>query len=202
MTDLADEDPFEIVTRADETGGEYVRFAATLYPSPDTPGGGAVLSHHRWAADNDDEHLHPNQEERMEVISGTYRVEVDGEKHTLQEGDDMVLPPNTPHRHWNPTGRPIRMIKEDRPARDSEAFFTALYVLAQAGKTDASGFPPFLQFAVLQAEYPGHAYMTDLPVGVQKALFASLAPIGRALGYSATHSLEEGLPGQSVFDEA
>lgn len=57
--------------------------------------------------------------------------------------------------------------------------------LAQAGETDADGRPPFLQFAVLQDAYPGHAYMTNLPVGLQKALFAMLAPIGRQMGYTA-----------------
>lgn len=192
MTDLSDTKPFEILKRTEETDGAYVRLAATLYPSPDTPDRKVDLPHHRWAADNGDEHIHPNQEEYLKVLSGTYRVVVEGTEHTLTEGEDITLPPNTPHRHWNPTDRPIRTVKEDRPARDSEAFFTALYVLAQTGRTDEEGFPSFLQFAVLQDEYPGHAYMTDLPVGVQKALFAALAPVGRALGYRADPPLQDG----------
>lgn len=194
MANLNDPEPFEVLEGADETGGKRARFVATLHPSPDTPGSEKTLGHRRWAADNSDEHVHPNQKERLEVVSGTYRVEIDGEKHTLREGDGIVIPPNTPHRHWNPLARPIRTIKEDRPARSSEEFFTALYALAQVGKTDEEGFPPFLHFAVLQDEYPGHAYMTALPIGVQKVLFSSLAPLGRAFGYSPNPALTGSTP--------
>jgi mannose-6-phosphate isomerase-like protein (cupin superfamily) len=161
-----------------------VRFETTLYPAPDAPGR-AALPHHRWAADNGDEHIHPNQEEIFRVRSGTYRVIVGDTDRTLTEREEIKLPRNTPHRHFNPADRPARVIKEDRPARNSEAFFSALYALAQAGKTDEDGLPSFLQFAVLQDEYPGHAYVTDLPVGVQKALFTLLALLGRLLGYDA-----------------
>lgn len=183
--DLSDAEPFKVVKSAEETGGEYVRFESTLYPSPEKMSSSPDLPHHRWAADNVDEHIHPNQEERLKVLSGTYRVVIEGVEHTLNEGEEITLPPNTPHKHWNPTGRPVRILKEDRPARDSETFFSTLYALAQAGKTDEDGLPGFLQFAVLQDAYPGHGYMADLPVSVQKGLFSVLAPLGRLLGYRA-----------------
>ena len=182
--------PFRVLKSMDDTHGEFVRFEATLHPRPDAPRADDKLDHHRWAADNADEHVHPNQEERMEVLSGTYRVVIDGQEHTLHEGDDITIPVGTPHRHWNPTDQPIRTIKEDRPARNSEAFFWNLYALAQTGRTDEEGLPSFLQFAVLQNAYPGHAYMTDLPVGVQKTLFSFLGPLGHMLGYHAEHHLE------------
>lgn len=186
MSDLTDAEPFEVLKGADETNGEFVRLVSTLHPSPDAAEREAALPHSRWAADNADEHIHPNQTERMKVRSGTYCVEIEGVEYTLTEGEEITLPANTPHRHWNPTDRPIRVVKEDRPARNSEAFFRALYALAQAGETGDDGLPGILQFAVIQDEFPGHAYMTDLPIGVQKTLFSVLAPVGRFLGYRAT----------------
>ncbi|MEF8938234.1 MAG: cupin domain-containing protein [Salinivenus sp.] len=189
--DLTEAEPFQITKSAEETGGEFVRFEATHYPAPGSAGTGEDLPFHRWANDNADEHVHPNQEERLKVLSGTYRVIIDGTEHTLTEGEEIVCPPNTPHRHFNPTAEPIRTLKEDRPARQSEAFFSALYALAQKGRADEEGLPPFLQFAVLQDAYPGHAYMTDLPVEMQKAMFSALGPVGRHLGYRADVALDE-----------
>jgi hypothetical protein len=195
--DCADRPPFEIPKSTEETGGDFVRFAFTLHPasvpSRDDPSGSGfpgsepALSHHPWVGDNADEHIHPRQEERMRVRSGALRVMVeDDTDRILTEGAAMPLPRSVPHRHFNPTSGPARVHIEHRPARQSEALFSALYALAQADQADEEGLPGPLQFAVLQATYPDHAYLTDLPVAVQKAMFATLAPIGRLLGYRAT----------------
>lgn len=150
VRDLIEAEPFAVRKSAAETNGAFVQFETTLYPSSDASYSGPDLPHHRWAADNVDKHIHPKQEERLKVLSGTYQVVIEDTEHILTEGEEITTPPNTPHMHWNPTKRPIRILKEDRPARNSEAFFSMLFALAQDGKTDENGLPPFLQFAVLQ----------------------------------------------------
>lgn len=190
-TDLTKRDPFEFTKRPEETDGEFLRFEATVHPSAETTGTNESLSHRRFLMDNPDEHIHPRQEEYVEVLSGEYGVAIDGTEHSLTEGEEITLPKNTPHRHWNPTRKPVRVAHEHRPPLQSEAFGEVLYTLAQAGKTDEKGIPNPLQFAVIMDEYAGHAYTTDLPIGLQKALFRVLGPIGRLAGYEAGYTRED-----------
>lgn len=71
---------------------------------------------------------------------------------------------------------------------ESDQLIETLYRSAQAGHADEKGNPNPLQFAVLQDTYPDLAYLTNLPIPVQKALFTLLAPLGRLLGYEAAPS--------------
>lgn len=188
-TDVTEAEPLEITERSRETSGKFVRFETTVHPSGS--GTGADLSHRRYIVDNPDEHVHPRQEETVEVLSGEYTVVFEGTEYRLTEGNGATIPRNTAHRHWNPTDRPVRVAHELRPPHETEALVETMYALAQAGRTDEKGMPNLLQLAVINDAYPDHAYTTALPIAVQKTLFAVLAPIGRLAGYEATYSREE-----------
>lgn len=192
--------PFKIVKKAEETGGDLVRFEFTLHPSPDIPHGPSQstsdLNHRRWLLDTSKEHLHPRQEEYFKVLSGQLQISLRGMEQTLIEGEEITLPPGVPHRHWNATGRPTRIVTEHRPALQSETAFETLYRSAQAGNADEDGFPSVLQLAVIQDACPDHAYTTDLPISFQKGVFKVLAPLGRFLGYRASPSTEDDTPSQ------
>lgn len=188
---IADAKPFEITHRATDTGGEYVRFEATIHPALDAESPDADLEHERFLLDNPDEHVHPHHEEVIEVLAGEYAVAFGGTEHRLHDGEEVTVPQNTPHRHRNPTGQPVRVAHEHHPPRDSAAFGEAMYALAQDGETDEKGMPNLLQFAVLNRAYPGVAYTTDVPIPLQKAMMAVLGPIGRLAGYQATDSQDE-----------
>lgn len=187
---IADSDPFEIIERGDGDA-DYHRFEATVHPARDAESSDADLDHERWLIDNADEHVHPHQEEVVEVLAGEYAVEIDGDEHRLSEGDEITLPQNTPHRHWNPSSEPARVAHEHHPARTAAAFGEAMYALAQEGETDEDGMPPLLQFAVLNDAYPGNAYTTDAPIQIQKAMVTVLGPVGRLVGYEASVSRED-----------
>lgn len=182
--------PFEIQISAEDSDGEVLRYALTMHPESPDRATNPNLPHRPWLADFDPEHIHPNQEENIEVLSGQLLVEVSGQEHRLTEGDEISISPNTPHRQWNPTDRPIRVTFEHRPAGDSETVYGTLFALAQEGKTDAEGVPNLLQLAVIQATYPGVVYTTSIPVPIQKFVFKALGPIGRAAGYQASHTTE------------
>ncbi|PSQ04248.1 cupin domain-containing protein [Halobacteriales archaeon QS_4_69_31] len=186
-----DADPFVVRTGAAESGGERVRLELTLGPAPGSDRSRDDLPHGRWLFEGSDEHVHPEQEETIEVLTGEIRVVLAGDEHTLTEGDEMTLPRDVPHRHWNPTDRPARIVQERRPALRTDEFAETLFTLAQAGRTDDDGTPGFLQLAVIADEFPDDTYPTVAPVGVQKALFAATAPIGRLAGYEATYSRED-----------
>lgn len=189
--ELAELEPFEIIERGTDSGGGYHRFEATVHPAPDAGAPEVELDHERWLIDNPDEHVHPQQKEIVEVLAGEYAVEIDGTEHRLSEGDEITLPRNTPHRHWNPSAEPARVAHEQHPARDSAAFGEALYVLAQNGETDEKGIPDLLQFAVINEAYPGNAYTTEVPIPIQKAMGAVLGPVGRMAGYEADLSRDD-----------
>ena len=181
--------PFEILKSARETDGEFVRFAFTLHPD-----GPSSLDHEPWVGDNADEHVHPTQDEHMYVESGSLRVIFGDTDRTLSEGEEITLPRNVPHRHFNPTSQPVRVHLEHRPARRSGELFSTLYALAQAGRADEDGIPGPLQFAVLQNTYPNHAYTTSPPIWLQKGLFTLLAPLSRIMGYTADPALSPEVP--------
>lgn len=189
--DFDEANPHVVLVGADETDGEFVRFESTLHPSLDVED--TQLDHERWGIDLTAEHVHPEQEERIEVVSGEMRVEFQGDAWTVTEGDTVTFPPGEPHRHWNRSDRPARITWEVRPALRTEEWAESVYALAQAGKTNEEGAPGLLQSAVIFDEYPDTSvYLTVAPVFVQQAVSSALGPIGRLFGYEATHSRTAG----------
>lgn len=153
---------------ARDTGGELMSGELVV-----SPGGGNPL------------HVHPLQEEHFEVLSGTLGVQIGDEHRNFEEGEEAAIPPGTPHRWFNESDREeTRVLGEVRPALNSEVFFETLYGLARDGRTDESGVPNPLQFAVmLNGLHKGEIYLAEPPMALQKAVFALLAPVGKLLGY-------------------
>lgn len=189
--DELDAEPFKVTTRTTKDGSEYVRFEATVHPGFEAEASEVELNHQRFLLDNPDEHLHPHQEEVIEVLMGDYAVEIEGTTHHLSEGDEINVSKHTPHRHWNPSAKPVRVAHEHHPALDSASHARVMWALAQDGRTNEKGVPNILQFAVINRAYPGIAYSTAVPIPIQKAMFAILAPIGRVAGYQAEYSRDE-----------
>lgn len=188
--DWTDADPFVVVEGAEETDGEFTLMEFTAHPSPDAPNAESDLAHARWAADGRDKHVNPKVEETFEVLRGEWNVIIEGEEHQLTEGDSVTIPGDIPHRHLNPGDKPTRVRYEARPACEMQPFLETFFTLAQAGKTD-EGLPNILQLAVIQDAYPGHFYLANVPISVQKAFFKILAIIGRLAGYEPTYSRED-----------
>ena len=127
------------------------------------------------------EHVHPRQQERFEVISGSLGVRIDGRELVLRAGESVAVPPGTAHTIWNAGEGETHLQVEFQPALQTEAFFKTMFALARNGKTDRQGKPGILQFAVGVSAYG--MYPTRPPIPLQKALFAVLGPLARALGY-------------------
>jgi hypothetical protein len=62
-----------------------------------------------------------------------------------------------------------------------------LFGLARDGKTNDKGLPDPLQLAVSASAYRDVIVFTSPPPPVQRAMFALLAPLGRALGRSPSN---------------
>ena len=55
------------------------------------------------------EHLHPEQTEAFEVVSGSYTVVVDGDERTLSAGESAEVPPGAVHCGWTDEGVVLRI---------------------------------------------------------------------------------------------
>jgi mannose-6-phosphate isomerase-like protein (cupin superfamily) len=94
---------------ARDTGGEALTFDYHLAP------GGFALGKI--------DHVHPGQEERFEVRSGTLGVRIDGDEWTATPGTRFAVPDETPHTVWNAGDSELHALVEIRPALNLETFF-------------------------------------------------------------------------------
>lgn len=150
---------------AAESGGERLRFEMVFEPQ------GFVAQ----------EHLHPSQEERHEVISGALGVVIDGSERLLGPGDVLVVPAGKPHRLIEYGTVHARF--ELRPALRQEVLLETFAGLARDGKLGRRGFPSLLQLAVIARAFVPEGYAAKPPPAIQRALLGPLAAIGRRRGY-------------------
>jgi mannose-6-phosphate isomerase-like protein (cupin superfamily) len=62
------------------------------------------------------EHVHPQMEERWEVVEGRAAFRIGGEETVAGPGEAVVAPPGVRHLAWNPTDGAVRLRIEMRPA--------------------------------------------------------------------------------------
>jgi quercetin dioxygenase-like cupin family protein len=99
------------VTTAADTGGELLELEL-VWPRPGL----------RAPA-----HVHPEMEERYEVVSGTAAFRIGGEDRTAGPGEVVTVPPGTTHLAWNPTDGPVHLKVRFRPALRWEEFVVRLF---------------------------------------------------------------------------
>jgi quercetin dioxygenase-like cupin family protein len=94
------------------------------------------------------EHVHPEMEERYEVLEGTAAFRIGGDERSGGPGDVITVPPGTPHLAWNPTAGQVRLRVEFRPALRWEDFVERLFALMPA-----SGAPDREALGALMREF-------------------------------------------------
>jgi quercetin dioxygenase-like cupin family protein len=62
------------------------------------------------------EHVHPEMEERWEVLEGRAAFRVGRQEREARAGETVVAPPGVPHLAWNPADAPVHLRIEMRPA--------------------------------------------------------------------------------------
>lgn len=135
------------------------------------------------------EHIHTHQEERFVVLSGRMGVRASGNERVLEPGEEIVVPPGTPHTFWNAGDEELHHVVELRPALKSESFFETIFGLQKDGKFPVEGekkAPNPFQGALIVTEYEN--YLAGMPMLIQKVLFPPLAFLGRLLGYKASYA--------------
>jgi mannose-6-phosphate isomerase-like protein (cupin superfamily) len=138
-----------------ESGGRLFRAEGTF------PAGGIAGA----------EHIHPQQDERIEVLEGTAAVTIAGEETILTAGEAVTVPKGTAHTFRNAGGTDLRALMEFRPAPPSTAlFYELLFGLAQEGRLKAGEQPGMLDMAMIWPLTSEHTVFTKPPAWVLGAL--------------------------------
>jgi quercetin dioxygenase-like cupin family protein len=86
-------------------------------------------------------HVHPQQEERFEVLSGRLGLRAEGIERVHGAGDVIVVSAGSPHAAWNAGDDEVHVLVDFRPALRTETAFETLAGLARDGKTNRAGPP-------------------------------------------------------------
>ena len=160
---------------AEETQGELLEIDMTVGP------GGFVTA----------EHLHPDLEERFQILAGKIALSIEGKSEVVGVGEVRTVPKNTLHV-WNNAGEEeLKVILQFRPAGRMEYFLESWFALAEAGKTDRQGMPNLFQAAVIFSAFRGDVKPQGLLINI---LVKLLAPLGRLMGYQAYVSFSQVAP--------
>jgi len=155
----------------DDTGGDYAKFEMWLAPPPNSHG--------------PMRHVHPEQDESLEVRDGTLGVWHRGTTRHLEAGERVTIPAGDAHRFWNAGAGELHLVGEVRPGLTTEPFMYVTYGLGRDYLATPSGMPlnP-LRLAPVLDTYDDLLYLDRLPVWLQKLGIRALAPVGRAFGYT------------------
>ena len=138
-----------------ESGGRLFRAEGTF------PAGGAAGA----------EHIHPQQDERIEVLEGTAAVAIAGEETILAAGEAVMVPKGTAHTFRNAGDGDLRALMEFRPAPPATAlFYELLFGLAQEGRMKGGEQPGMLDMALIWPLTSEHTVFTKPPPWVLGAL--------------------------------
>ncbi len=130
-------------------------------------------------------HFHPTQTENFEVLEGEIHVKVGDTERTLRPGDELEIPPGTPHQMW--CDEPSRQRWTTTPAQKTERFFETIWGLQRDGKTSGA-MPSLPQTALTLRHFSEEFRLTSPPGPLQDLLTMPLAALARLAGKEPEYS--------------
>jgi quercetin dioxygenase-like cupin family protein len=128
-------------------------------------------------------HVHPQQEESFEVLSGTLDLFVDDRWKSLRPGESVRIPKGVVHAFRNSTETPARAVNTHAPGLRFQQYLERLERLIQQRKvTGMSGLRNGIYLSLLSMEYRREFVAVSPPDWMVRAL----AKVGRALGFKLT----------------
>jgi mannose-6-phosphate isomerase-like protein (cupin superfamily) len=144
---------------AADTDGELLAIELVLAPGGAVPGA----------------HVHPEQEERFEVVSGTMGFRLGMKRVTAGPGETVIVPAGKIHKFFNAGDEPAHVLVEVRPALEMERLFETVVSLAQEGRCMRSGMPKPLDLALFTREFRREVRAPFPPPLLVRAALAPLA---------------------------
>jgi mannose-6-phosphate isomerase-like protein (cupin superfamily) len=145
---------------AARTDGELVAIDLELPPDRRVPGG---------------QHIHPNQEERFEVVEGTMRFKMGRKRVIAGPGEVVVVPAGQKHDFANVGDDEALVRVEVRPALKMEQLFETAVGLAEQHRTMLGGIPKPLDLALFTQQFDDEVRAAFPPRWLQRLALAPLA---------------------------
>ena len=133
------------------------------------------------------EHIHPLQENKFEIISGSCTFNIHGKEQLARGGEGVTIPPKVPHHFWNSGDTEAHYMQEFRPALKIADFFDTFFALSRDGKLNEKGIPNFFHGSLIMLKHKDEIRATNPPWAVQYLTYVLLAPIGKLMGYRADY---------------
>ncbi len=137
-------------------------------------------------------HFHALQDETFEVESGKLTIWTRKNSFVIGPGEKIRLPKNQAHNHFNKEGEELVYIQTVEPALDFDYLIENIVGLTVDGKSKNGKFG-LMQELVSLRYLDSKTYLAALPLGVQKVLMHTVAPVGRMLGYRAIYNKYSGI---------
>lgn len=147
--------------------------------------GGEAFSFSMWISANAAKlpmHVHPHQEERITVISGSLRSRMGKVDRVLSAGETVISPPGEAHTIAPAGEEDVEILGELRPALAYERFVEQSFALDRAGYVNAKGRGNPLRMATAGAR-EAEFFLAGLPASLQRPLLTAMERIARRLGY-------------------
>jgi quercetin dioxygenase-like cupin family protein len=147
---------------------------------------GNVLRTELWvdpAGGVDIDHVHPHQEERLEVVAGELVYRIDGDERRMGPGDKAVVPAGVPHAFRNEGKEVAHLSFESEPPMELEESVRVGIAMAGAESFTAGGMPKspsaLLAAAEFSERYKETTQLRAVPALVTRIAFPPLAWLGR-----------------------
>jgi hypothetical protein len=128
-------------------------------------------------------HVHPLQETRAEMVSGSLCFVVEGREERIGPGESITIPAGARHRFYNDGDIEAVAVQEARPALRLAEFFETYFAMAERGELRDDGSPPLLRSAVLGPRFADEIRLAAPPWWLQRLAYAVLGPVARLRGY-------------------
>jgi quercetin dioxygenase-like cupin family protein len=151
---------------AGDTGGRLVRAEVWV-----RPGGGVFV-----------EHLHPQSEERFEVVDGRMILEAERRPRVLLAGERARVASGVRHRWRNGGDGELHLYIEVHEPMGFEDMIEDVFAAARAGRTDAGGRLDLLPGAALVRTHARNTRPASPPAAIQRVVIPPIALLARALG--------------------
>jgi mannose-6-phosphate isomerase-like protein (cupin superfamily) len=135
-------------------------------------------------------HIHPEQEERFEIVEGTMAFRMGLKKIVAGPGDVVTVPAGRIHAFKNAGDTTARVNVQVRPALKMEQLFETTVELAEDGRTTSKGMPRPLDLALFVREYQREVKAPFPPAPVVRALLAPLAWAAKRKGRGERYTPE------------
>jgi quercetin dioxygenase-like cupin family protein len=166
-----------IATRRD-TAGERLVFELALTPDGHVPGA----------------HVHPEQEERFEVLEGTMTFRLGLRTIVAGAGDVVTVPAGRVHRFANGGEGPARALVQVTPALDMERLLETTIELAHEGNVTRKGMPKPLHLALFVRRFRREVRAPFPPAWMVRVLMAPLAALASRRGHAERYELDVHAP--------